>query len=69
MSFEHDCVGLVMSIENAANPAYPEWSPYYGYAVGRAVWYAKHCAHQARKLGLLAEDGAAQPVTARTEAA
>lgn len=53
MSFEYDCIGLVALVQRAADPTSADWSPYFGYVVGRAVWQAKYCAHRARVLGLI----------------
>ena len=50
-----DVAGLLYLVQRASDPVVPEWSAYAGYVVGNAAWYAKHCAHQARVLGLLAD--------------
>ena len=53
--------GMLSAIKDAADPKYPEWSPYRGNVSGIAVFYAKHVMREARKAGLY-------PTTAQLEA-
>lgn len=59
--FDRDCEGLIDAIEIAATPdpygstVWDGYRAYYGDVVGRAVWQAKYCVRQARKLGLYRE--------------
>ncbi len=61
VQFTFDREGLIESVRDAANPAYPKWSAYYGDAIGRAVWQAKYVLRRARTLGIY-------PSTAQLEA-
>lgn len=44
--------GMLQAIRDAANPAYPEWSPYRGNVTNIAVFYVKHVVRELRKAGL-----------------
>lgn len=45
--------GMLQAIADAANPAYPEWSPYRGNVTNISVFYVKFVMRRCRALGLL----------------
>lgn len=47
--FANACNGLVSTVRDAANPAYPAWVPYRGNMIEVAVWWARRVAHMARR--------------------
>ena len=54
--FDCACNGLVRSMRDAADPAYPEWQPYMGDTGNIAVWLARRVVRMARDLGLYRPD-------------
>ena len=48
LRFASACNGLVATVRDAANPAYPVWVPYRGNMIEVAVWWARRVAHMGR---------------------
>lgn len=53
LRFDAAIVGMLDTIRDAADPHYPEWSPYRGRIAGQPAWWARYVMREARKLGLI----------------
>ena len=49
--FDNACCGLVSTIQDAANHAYPAWVPYRGDMIRLAVWLTRRVVRMARACG------------------